>query len=211
MPCSASGLRDVVSDGRENTPFRCPNLMSTAWKRALLLTKRSQNLSFCWTSSTAIWCPATSLPDRAQNVPTCTSCAVGFKFCCYALFCWWAKRRCVRWQGKHPVRMCKLNVNCMKNGTSVDKKISEFKLSRHHESFYFMDGTAMKPIQEQCSRNNSLMSGQKISASHTNSFPSERRYWWRNKTAQALQYFPSVLSRDETRYMILHHLKTEAQ
>jgi hypothetical protein len=99
----------------------------------------------------------------------------------------------------------------MKNGTSVDKKISEFKLFRHHESFYFMDGTAMKPIQEQCSRNNSLMSAQKISASHTNSFPSERRYWWRNKTAQALQYFPSVFSRDETRYMILHHLKTEAQ
>jgi len=40
------------------------------------------------------------------------------------------------------------NVSCTKKGISVDEKISEFKLFRHNESFYFMDETVMKPIKE---------------------------------------------------------------
>jgi len=38
--------------------------------------------------------------------------------------------------------------NCMKKGISVHAKISEFKLFRHNESFYFMDEIVMNPIKE---------------------------------------------------------------
>jgi hypothetical protein len=36
----------------------------------------------------------------------------------------------------------------MTKSISVDEKVSEFKLFRYHESFYFRDEKAMKPIQE---------------------------------------------------------------
>jgi len=58
-------------------------------------------------------------------------------------------RDVVSWQGTHPVWMCKPNVNCKKKGISVEEKISEFKLFRHNESFYFMNETVTKsPIKE---------------------------------------------------------------
>jgi hypothetical protein len=36
----------------------------------------------------------------------------------------------------------------MTKSISVDEKVSEFKLSRYHESFYFMDEKSTEQIQE---------------------------------------------------------------